>query len=92
LECVDHQWQRAAGCGIDFFNELYVGRIAWNRVRMVKTPDTGRRISRPNTRDQWQTIEAPHLRIVDETMAPRFIEAVSPFNTGEASGSGAEKL
>ena len=33
---------------------------------MVKNPDTGRRISRPNTRDQRQTIEAPHLRIVDD--------------------------
>jgi site-specific DNA recombinase len=53
------------GTGL-IFNELYVGRIVWNKVRMVKNPDTGRRISRPNTRDQWQTIEAPHLRIVDD--------------------------
>jgi hypothetical protein len=43
-----------------------LGRIVWNKVRMVKNPDTGRRISRPNTRDQRQTIEAPHLRIVDD--------------------------
>ncbi len=54
--------QRGAGL---IFNDLYVGRIVWNKVRMVKNPDTGKRISRPNARDQWQTIEAPHLRIVD---------------------------
>ncbi|QGM99858.1 recombinase family protein [Methylocystis parvus] len=48
------------------FNELYAGRIVWNKVRMVKNPDTGKRISRPNPRDQWQEIAAPHLRIVDE--------------------------
>lgn len=48
------------------FNELYVGRIVWNKVRMVKDPDTGKRISRPNPRDQWQAIAAPKLRILDE--------------------------
>jgi len=46
--------------------EHFVGRIVWNKVRMVKNPDTGKRISRPNDRDQWQTIEAPHLRIIDD--------------------------
>ena len=50
------------------FNELYAGRIVWNKVRMVKNPDTGKRISRPNPRDEWQEIAAPKLRIVnDET-------------------------
>jgi site-specific DNA recombinase len=53
------------GSGI-IFNELYAGRIIWNKVRMVKDPDTGKRISRPNPRDQWQMVPAPHLRIVDE--------------------------
>lgn len=48
------------------FNELYAGRIVWNKVRMVKNPDTGKRISRPNPRDQWQTISTPQLRIVDD--------------------------
>jgi site-specific DNA recombinase len=55
--------QRGSGL---IFNDLYVGRIVWNKVRMVKNPDTGKRISRPNDRDQWQAIEAPHLRIVDD--------------------------
>ena len=37
---------------------------------MLKNPDTGRRISRPNPRSEWQSIEVPHLRIVDpETFA-----------------------
>jgi site-specific DNA recombinase len=53
------------GTGI-IFNELYSGRIVWNKVRMVKNPDTGKRISRPNPRDQWQAELAPHLRIVDD--------------------------
>jgi len=43
------------GSGI-IFNELYRGRIIWNKVRMVKKPDTGKRLSRPNPRDQWQVV------------------------------------
>ena len=29
-------------------NELYIGRLIWNRLRYVKNPDTGKRISRLN--------------------------------------------
>ena len=46
-------------------NELYSGRVVWNRVKMIKDPDTGRRISRPNLTDEWKRAEAPHLAIVD---------------------------
>jgi site-specific DNA recombinase len=52
------------GYGI-ILNDLYAGRLVWNRVRMLKDPDTGKRISRANPRDEWQTAEAPHLRIID---------------------------
>ncbi len=55
--------QRGAGL---IFNELYIGRIVWNKVRMMKNPDTGKRISRPNPREEWQMIAAPQLRIVDD--------------------------
>jgi len=33
---------------------------------MLKNPDTGKRVSRPNPQDQWQTNEVPHLRIIDD--------------------------
>lgn len=45
-------------------NPIYDGRIVWNRVSMVKDPDTGRRISRPNPESAWQEVPAEHLRIV----------------------------
>ncbi len=48
------------------YNEAYIGLLVWNRVRMVKDPDTGRRISRPNPPSEWQVVEAPDLRIVDD--------------------------
>ena len=57
--------QRGAGL---IFNELYAGRIVWNKVRMVKDPDTGKRLSRPNPRDEWQSIDVSQLRIVEQSV------------------------
>src|SRR5262249_45673102 len=45
-------------------NELYAGRLVWNKVRMVKDPDTGKRVSRPNPPAEWQTVAVPDLAIV----------------------------
>lgn len=55
------------GTGL-IFNELYAGRIVWNKVRMVKDPDTGKRLSRPNPREEWQSIDVPQLRIVEQSV------------------------
>ena len=49
-------------------NELYAGRLVWNKVRMIKDPDTGKRLSRPNARSEWQTTEVPDLRIVPQAL------------------------
>ncbi|WP_426409060.1 recombinase family protein [Bradyrhizobium ganzhouense] len=51
------------GAGI-LQNELYVGRLVWNEVRKVKDPDTGKRLSRPNPRSEWQVADVPHLAII----------------------------
>ena len=47
-------------------NELYIGRLVWNRLRYVKNPDTGKRVSRINPPEEWITVEVPELRIVDD--------------------------
>ncbi len=47
-------------------NPIYDGRMIWNRVRMVKDPSTGRRVSRANDASEYETIDVPHLRIVDD--------------------------
>jgi site-specific DNA recombinase len=57
--------QRGAGL---IFKELYAGRIVWNKVHMVIDPDTGKRLSRPTPRDEWQSIDAPQLRIVKQSV------------------------
>lgn len=52
------------GYGI-LLNPLYAGRLVWNRVGMVRDPDTGRRVSRVNPESEWQEVEVPHLAIID---------------------------
>src|SRR5271165_6986223 len=56
----------AARGGGMILNDLYAGRIVWNKVRMIKDPVTRKRLSRPNPKDQYKIVEAPHLRIVDD--------------------------
>jgi site-specific DNA recombinase len=46
-------------------NELYAGRIIWNRQTFIKDPETGKRISRENPREQWMAADAEHLRIIN---------------------------
>ncbi|WP_164730361.1 recombinase family protein [Pelagibacterium montanilacus] len=57
----------ARGYGI-LRNPIYAGEIVWNRVRMVKDPSTGKRVSRTNPTEEWKRVEVPALRIVDEAL------------------------
>ena len=59
-------------------NHLYVGKIAWNKIRMVKDPDTGKRLSRSNPPDEWQWVDVPELRIVDDELFDRVQELMKP--------------
>ena len=49
-------------------NELYIGRLVWNRLRYMKNPDTGRRVSRANSESAIIVREAPELRIIDQAL------------------------
>ncbi len=49
-------------------NELYIGRLVWNRLRYLKDPDTGKRVSRLNPESEWIVQDVPELRIVDQEL------------------------
>ena len=49
-------------------NELYIGRLVWNRQRYLKDPSTGRRVSRINAEADWIVTDVPELRIVDDVL------------------------
>lgn len=49
-------------------NEMYVGKIVWNRQRFIKDPDTGKRQARMNPESEWVIQDVPELRILDEEL------------------------
>ncbi len=58
---------RERGTGI-LNNELYIGRLIWNRLRYIKDPDTGKRVSRLNPESDWIIQEVPELAIIDQEL------------------------
>ncbi|MFV1528761.1 MULTISPECIES: recombinase family protein, partial [unclassified Phaeobacter] len=58
---------RARATGI-LNNELYIGRYLWGRLRYSKHPETGKRVSRPVPREDWQVTEMPEQRILDQDL------------------------
>ena len=58
---------RRRGTGI-LNNELYIGRLVWNRQRFIKDPDTGKRVTRLNDESEWITQDVPELRIVPQEL------------------------
>ncbi len=56
---------RARGTGI-LNNELYAGRIVWNRLAYGKDPETGRRRSRRRSDTDRVSTAIPDLRIVSQ--------------------------
>ncbi|WP_372394604.1 recombinase family protein [Azospirillum sp. HJ39] len=73
-------------------NELYIGRLVWNRLRYVKDPDSGKRVSRLNPESEWVIQEVPELRIVDQDLwdavkARQKAFALTPVETKEVDGN-----
>ncbi len=74
----------ARGTGI-LRNELYVGRLVWNRMQFIKDPTSGRRVSRPNPREQWIVEDVRALRIVEPELWNRVQKRLGDIR--EASGA-----
>jgi len=60
---ISGNWRRGTGI---LNNELYVGRLVWNRQRFVKDPETGKRQARPNPPEKWVIEDVPHLRLIED--------------------------
>ena len=58
---------RQRGTGI-LNNELYIGRLVWNKLRYIKDPATGKRVSRLNPEEDWVVDDVPALRIVSDSL------------------------
>jgi site-specific DNA recombinase len=60
----------ARGTGI-LNNELYIGRLVWNRLQYVKDPGTGKRVSRLNDATKLVVQDVPELRIIPQDLWDR---------------------
>lgn len=60
-------------------NELYIGKLVWNRQRYVKDPETGKRQARLNPPEAIIVEEVPHLRIIPQDIWDRVKERQLPI-------------
>jgi len=60
---ISGNWKRGTGI---LNNELYIGRLVWNRQSFVKDPETGRRQARQNPPEAFVTEDVADLRIVED--------------------------
>ena len=67
-------------------NTLYVGRLSWNRCSYVKDPRTGKRVDQVNDRSQWEEVDVPELRILDQAVwdATKARQATTRFEIGRS--------
>jgi site-specific DNA recombinase len=49
-------------------NELYVGRLVWNKVRMVKRSRLGKALVTTKSEGDWHVAEVPHLAVVSPAL------------------------
>lgn len=52
-------------------NEIYLGRMIWNRQQFRKNPETEKRTARANDEDQWVIAEVAEMRIVSDELWAR---------------------
>ncbi len=62
---INGNWRRGTGI---LNNELYIGRLIWNRLSYIKNPDTGKRVSRLNPPENWIIKDVPEMRIIDDAL------------------------
>lgn len=53
------------------YNDLYVGKLVYNRQTFRKDPDTGKRIPRLNPPSEWRIADRPELRIISDDLWQR---------------------
>jgi site-specific DNA recombinase len=55
-------------------NEVYIGRLVWNRTQSVKQPGTNNRTFRARPRNEWVIFQQPELRIVSSDLWQRTLD------------------
>ncbi|MDZ5454446.1 recombinase family protein [Labrys sp. ZIDIC5] len=82
---IQGNWRRGTGI---LNNELYIGRLVWNRQRFVKDPDTGKRQARLNPPEEWVVQPVPELELIspDLWQAVRERQGATRYQMKSATG------
>ncbi len=64
-------------------NELYNGRLVWNKQRYLKDPSTGKRLARINPESEWIVRHVPELRIVKDDLWHRVQDRLASIRGSE---------
>jgi site-specific DNA recombinase len=72
-------------------NELYVGRLIWNKQRFIKDPNTGKRLARNNPETDWIKQDVPELRIVEDDLWQRVQQRIAGIRSSEPVRKAREK-
>ena len=75
---------QARGTGV-LRNRLYAGELVWNRLRYIKDPDTGKRVSRINPVEDLVVESVPDLRIVDRVLWDSVVAKLESTRAGPVS-------
>ena len=62
---INGNWRRGTGV---LNNELYVGKLVWNRQRFIKDPTSGKRQARLNPHEKWIYEDVTELRIIEDEL------------------------
>ena len=65
---ISGNWKRGTGI---LNNELFIGRLVWNRQTFVKDPDTQKRQARMNPPEESVIEAVPDLQIIDDALWDR---------------------
>ncbi len=52
-------------------NEMYLGRMIWNKRQYRKNPETEKRTARTNDAEQWVVSDVPEMRIISDELWAR---------------------
>jgi site-specific DNA recombinase len=69
-------------------NELYIGRLIWNRQHFVKDPDSGRRLARLNPESEWVIKDVPDLRIIEAALWHEVKSRQATVRRAQSEGEG----
>jgi hypothetical protein len=67
-------------------NDLYAGRLLWNKQTYVRDPSTGRRLARVRKDSEHVTAQVPELRIIDQDLWNAVQDRLLKVRSRQSSG------